>query len=65
MNMKNEYENTDTHWVSLFVKANKVIYFDTFGLEDIPEEINKLIKKLKQVYLEYKRTIQLCADIFV
>ena len=24
-----------------------------------------VIKKLKQVYLEYKRTIQLCADIFV
>ena len=23
-----EYENTGTHWVSLFVKANKVIYFD-------------------------------------
>ena len=24
-----------------------------------------VIKKLKQVYLEYKRTIQLCADVFV
>ena len=24
-----------------------------------------VIKKLKQAYLEYKRTIQLCADIFV
>ena len=24
-----------------------------------------VIKKLKQVYLDYKRTIQLCADIFV
>ena len=57
-----EYENTGTHWVSLFVKANEVIYFDSFGVE------NKnllIIKKLKQVYLEYKRTIQLCADIFV
>ena len=44
-----EYENTGTHWVSLFVKANKVIYFDSFGIEDIPEEINKFIgnKKIK------------------
>ena len=25
-----EYENTGTHWVSLFVKAIKVIYFDSF-----------------------------------
>ena len=38
-----EYENTGTHWVSLFVKANKVIYFDSFGIEHIPEEINKFI----------------------
>ena len=44
-----EYENTSTHWVSLFVKANKIIYFDSFGIEHIPEEINKFIgnKKIK------------------
>ena len=34
-----------THWVSLFVKANKVIYFDSFGIEHIPKEINKFNKK--------------------
>ena len=38
-----EYEKTGTHWVSLFVKANKVIYFDSFGIEHIPKEINKFI----------------------
>ena len=38
-----EYENTGTHWVSLFVKANEVIYFDSFGVEHIPKEINKFI----------------------
>ena len=38
-----KYENTGTHWVSLFVKANKVIYFDSFGIEHIPIEINKFI----------------------
>ena len=44
-----EYENTGTHWISLFVKANKVIYFDSFGIEHIPEEINKFTgnKKIK------------------
>ena len=42
-----EYENTGTHWVSLFVKANKVIYFDSFGIEHIPEEINKFIGNKK------------------
>ena len=39
----NEYENTGTHWVSLFVKANKAIYFDSFGIEHIPIEIKKFI----------------------
>ena len=44
-----EYESTGTHWVSLFVKANKVIYFDSFDIEHIPEEIDKFIgnKKIK------------------
>ena len=62
-----EYKNTGTHWVSLFVKPKYTVYFDSFGVEHIPKEINKFIgnKKLKQVYLEYKRTIQSCADIFV
>ena len=27
-----EYENTGTHWVSLFVKTNEAIYFDSFGV---------------------------------
>ena len=39
-----EYENTGTYWVSLFVKANEVIYFDSFGVEHIPKEINKFIR---------------------
>ena len=63
-----EYENTGTHWISLFVKPKYTVYFDSFGIEHIPKEINKFIgnkKKLKQVYLEYKHTIQLCVDIFV
>ena len=44
-----EYEHTGTHSVSLFVKANEVIYFDSFGVEHIPKEINKFIgnKKIK------------------
>ena len=38
-----KYENTGTHWISLFVKTNEVIYFDSFGVEHIPKEINKFI----------------------
>ena len=39
-----EYGNTGTHWVSLFVKPKYTIYFDSFGVEHIPKEINKFIR---------------------
>ena len=44
-----EYENTGTHWVALFVKPKYTVYFDSFGIEHIPKEIkhatgNKEIK---------------------
>ena len=44
-----EYENTGTHWIALFVKTNEGICFDSFGIEHIPKEINKFIcnKKIK------------------
>ena len=38
-----KYENTGTHWISLFVKPKYTVYFDSFGIEQIPEEINKFI----------------------
>ena len=38
-----EYENTGMHWIALFVKNNEAIYFDSFGIEHIPKEINKFI----------------------
>ena len=39
-----EYENTGTHWLSLFVKPKYTVYFDSFGIEHIPKEINKFIR---------------------
>ena len=38
-----EHENTGMHWVSLFVKPKYTVYFDSFGIEPIPKEINKFI----------------------
>ena len=38
-----EYENTGTHWIALFVKNNEAIYFDSFGIEHILNEITKCI----------------------
>ena len=38
-----EYENKGRHWVSLFVKPKYTVYFDSFGIEHIPKEINEFI----------------------
>ena len=38
-----EYENIGTHWIALFLKPKHTIYFDSFGIEYIPKEINKFI----------------------
>ena len=38
-----EYESMGTHLIALYVNAKNVTYFDSFGVEDIPEEIRKLI----------------------
>ena len=38
-----EYENTGTHMVSAFVKPKYTVYYDSFGVEHIPKEINKFI----------------------
>ena len=34
-----EHIDTGTHWIALFCMINKVIYFDSFGVEYIPKEI--------------------------
>ena len=36
-----EYKDVETHWIALFCKKNEIIYFDSFGVEHIPEEIKE------------------------
>ena len=38
------YKNTGTHWIALYVKNNEIIYFDSFGVEYIPKEIKRFIE---------------------
>ena len=40
-----EYANVGTHWIALFCKKNEIIYFDSFGVEYIPNEIKEFIKE--------------------
>ena len=36
-----EYESTGTNWIALYVIAENVTYFDSFGVEHILKEIRK------------------------
>ena len=38
----NEYSDTGTHWVALWVDNNDVTYFDSFGVKHIPREIKNI-----------------------
>ena len=38
-----EYADVSTHWIALFCNRNEMFYFDSFGVEHIPEEIQKFI----------------------
>ena len=39
-----EYTNVGTHWIALFCNKNEIVYFGSFGVEYIPEEIKKIIR---------------------
>ena len=34
----------ETHWVSIFIDKNIAVYFDSFGIEYIPQEVLSKIK---------------------
>ena len=38
-----EYANVGTHWIALFCNRNETLYFDSFGVEHVPEEIKEFI----------------------
>ena len=38
-----EYADVGTHWIALFCNRNEIVYFDSFGVEHIPEEIKEFI----------------------
>ena len=40
-----EYADVGTHWIALFCKKIEIVYFDSFGVEYIPEEIKDFIEK--------------------
>ena len=38
-----EYADIGTHWIALFCNRNYIVYFNSFAVEHIPEEIKTII----------------------
>ena len=36
-----DYESIRTYWIDLYVNANNIVYFDSFGVEHILKEIQR------------------------
>ena len=37
-----EYADVGTHWIALFCSRNEIVYFNSFGVEHVPEKIKKI-----------------------
>ena len=38
-----EYSDIGTHWIALYVSNKTVTYLDSFGIENISEEVKKIV----------------------
>ena len=39
-----EYAEVGTHWIASFCKRSEIIYFDSFGVKHVPEEVKEFIR---------------------
>ena len=59
-----EYADGDTHWIALVCNRNEIVYFDSFGVEHIDEEIKEFLEKFSEnnnnikTFFKYKQIIQ-------
>ena len=65
-----EYADVGTHWIALFCNRSEIVYFDSFGVEHVPEDIKEFIGNKNMianifrvqandsVMCDYKQTIQ-------
>ena len=57
-----QYVDVGTHWVALFGRKKEIVYFNSFGVEHAPKEIEEFTEKKNMkaniFKIEYKQTIQ-------
>ena len=55
-----QYEDVGTYWIALFCNRNEIVYFESFGVEYVPEEIKEFVgnKNIKAKIFRIQKTIQ-------
>ena len=61
-----EYVDVSTHWIALFFNGNEIAYFNSFGVEHVPEEIKKFIahKNIKANIFRVQANISVMCGYF-
>ena len=49
-----EYVDVGTHWIALFCNRNGIVFFDSFGVEHILEEIKEFVDRPSSSALQNK-----------
>ena len=39
-----EYADVGTHWIALYCNRSEIVYFHSFGVEHVPEEIKESVR---------------------
>ena len=63
-----EYADVVTHWIALFFNRSKIVYFDSFGVEHVPEEINKFIRNkniIAHIFLVQANNSVMCGYVCI
>ena len=63
-----EYADISTHWIALFCNKSKIDYFDSFGVEHVPEEIRKFMgnkNKIANIFRLQRSNSIMCGYFFI
>ena len=61
-----EYAAVGTHWIVLFCRKNEIVYFNSFGVEHVPEEVKEIFgnKNIKANIFQVQANISIMCGYF-
>ena len=61
-----EYADVGTHWIVLFCRKNEIVYFNSFGVEHVPEEVKEIFgnKNIKANIFQVQANVSIMCGYF-